>query len=1310
MSLILPQKQDLPVFDIPNIDIYKSEFVDRRILTVAGKAVLSEKNQPTKPSNDYKFRKCYVAYHNYLYKYSDINQDSIENPKKYSYRTISHQESDYSVPLSFFYIYRKLKQKNTIDKIITNNRSEIPQNKLNYKNKLNVSLQSQNFKYSSKQLNINNHLSYPKNKLIFYFQLSDRKRTKNILYNKNFSILNKTYNISQNSNIIIESKDSSNNEINLSPIYDFTKFSIKKYGHFKILDLPLKFLPQCDIKKVLNKLASKNKIYFDFQSTNTFDYVIRLPKEVAEASETFAKFYITSPAKLIPYIKNLFTQNTINYNLNISHSISKNYPNTFIFRYDNKKGQESYKTIKKSEVLKINVPKKQKYNANINSELTCSHSLKDENFNRNKTLIAPLKYRNLKLALKLSIFRPKFSQTNLECKIQNKKHIEDKIIIPRTNKSLLANYNNLKLKHFSPKEFSFSLEKESYKLNNLFKIRKSYFFNKSPRHANYSYKKLHSILSAISLKRSKILKITKAFSLRHKLINSLNNNGFRYTYNLTKIKKELYVQKPIFNRIDFSRIDIKKILYSDKFNNINKNIDSSICLTLRNRIGLNHLKRLKSIFFITVEKKYNYNYSYLEPIKRISSSRLIKSINKGLFSLKTQNSFKEIYINQKNDLDSFAIKYLNREYDYCRYLPNQIVELLPLNLNIISIRIIKYLSQKNIIPPPGWKKINKKYNCKLKLGPFPFGFPNFSIVPPVFITLTTRDKYAIKDFRIDNIFKESFFILTKTKLYLHELSMKKPKRLLFTDITPQNSPKEYYRSKQKQAPLQLDKPASIKDFFYTWKFEKSRQYITTIFNKFLIEENNKTKKHLFVSSEIEKSSYNINSNYLPDTIESPMPNIEKLMLIAPIHSLNNGKGLINLNGLIHSLLSYFKIIKTNIINPGFLHKELFSGMKESKEWIFTQKIQKTYPAKEIISKYTTRFRTFHFPYIPETHIKLDGKLIFADELDYTSYYSCKFQEDFRLSQFDFGLLEIQKIDDNIFEYDTSIKSKITNSFTNEADDIYKNALNNFIQTNNYGFHFNKFDIPSYYQHLITPRFFKIRERFSYKYMRRRKALSLIRQIKASKLPNEKYYNIKPIAFNSMESPSFHWIILLRKNQNLLYTYLFDINARINNNRKISVSYKFSEFKKEIYKSIYEKFPKIEEIEKSNLLTRDYRNKLINYSDYYSIFVNNDTDLSPQISLVHTNKTFAYYDKKRLLEFKAQVFKKEKEKVLEPNYTLENSIKGKISFSARIDLKENPTFVQNKSYSDRIAFKPIYIPDIIDINTNNDKITKLEIQN
>ena len=76
MPLILPRKPELPVFDIPTANIYKTDFVDRRILTIVGKSVLSEKNQPIKPSTDFKFRKCYAISHILLYKFKNLPDDN----------------------------------------------------------------------------------------------------------------------------------------------------------------------------------------------------------------------------------------------------------------------------------------------------------------------------------------------------------------------------------------------------------------------------------------------------------------------------------------------------------------------------------------------------------------------------------------------------------------------------------------------------------------------------------------------------------------------------------------------------------------------------------------------------------------------------------------------------------------------------------------------------------------------------------------------------------------------------------------------------------------------------------------------------------------------------------------------------------------------------------------------------------------------------------------------------------------------------------------------------------------------------------
>ena len=84
MPLILPRKPELPVFDIPTASIYKTDFVDRRILTIVGRSVLSEKNQPIKPSTDFKFRKCYAVSDNALYKLKRTPDDNSSALFNYS--------------------------------------------------------------------------------------------------------------------------------------------------------------------------------------------------------------------------------------------------------------------------------------------------------------------------------------------------------------------------------------------------------------------------------------------------------------------------------------------------------------------------------------------------------------------------------------------------------------------------------------------------------------------------------------------------------------------------------------------------------------------------------------------------------------------------------------------------------------------------------------------------------------------------------------------------------------------------------------------------------------------------------------------------------------------------------------------------------------------------------------------------------------------------------------------------------------------------------------------------------------------------
>ena len=167
-------------------------------------------------------------------------------------------------------------------------------------------------------------------------------------------------------------------------------------------------------------------------------------------------------------------------------------------------------------------------------------------------------------------------------------------------------------------------------------------------------------------------------------------------------------------------------------------------------------------------------------------------------------------------------------------------------------------------------------------------------------------------------------------------------------------------------------------------------------------------------------------------------------------------------------------------------------------------------------------------------------LLFAKDFDYSSYYNCKFQEDFRANQFEFGSFEIQESYSKNLEYHNCKKGQKEPAFITKIGNLPIEPSKNFVQPYDFNFKTNTFTLPKFFQHLITAKFFRIREKFSFKYMRRGKLLSTVKYRPISKLPLESFYNINPALVSSMDSPSFHWIILLRKNKSLScsYQYIF----------------------------------------------------------------------------------------------------------------------------------------------------------------------------
>lgn len=1306
MPLILPRKSDLPVFDIPSENIYKTDFVDRRVLTIVGRALLSEKNQPIKPSTDYKFRKCYSAYNEILYKLKTEPDDKAF--AEFKQKIVITELTDYSIPLAYYYNYRKLRQKSVYYPIDTELSSEITPFEVTYIKVLKPLLSNDYKPVHTKTIKIDNWFPYGYDNFNFRFQIPQTDLTEKLLLRQESQIVSNEekpdveYYSFHNDELVIK------NEFTQICLYDFSKYSYSNLNNYRFLGLD-SFLkpiePNKDIVVEKAPFESDYKLKKVFRYLEAIKYVWKSIYEEATTSDYFAKFYLTANTKLKPYLDNLNSNNDVNFLTDISNFIADRQESNFPSRNFNTKEKEIYKTLPQKNSNSLKSESIKEFSIDLKNENFDAYSFKKQILAGKKPLVVPIKYKAPRRAFKLKISKPSFLTKDKIYKMQNLERITAQILIPRRNR-LKADYTRVLFNHKSPISFSNLINEDSLKISNSYRLRRSSFFNKSPKHALYSYKAIHNITSKISFNNSKKLRfLFKAFILPRLTPKSKKAKTPEYLSNFQIPPKITYIQKPVKEKILINRCIIEKIVLSEK-NKISVSKNSPIeRLTEIIRIGANRLRSLRLLLHNIFKKKSDYSISFLKPQKRILPPKTKQPINKVALYLNVLKNTDALFSKPSQKTDCFTSIYYPEDYSFCEYLPKQIVDQFNINFDIIGINRIRNLQQKNIIPPPGWKKQLKSFICKLRLGPYPFGFPDFSFGPPKFYQLTTRDSYSIKDVIIDNIYNESFFILTKSKLYVPELSMKNPKRLLHTDITPNNSPKEYYASKGNDTNLKQDQPEKINSFKQSWEKEDVHDYVARIITSFLSSQRIRSKKYLFKKLKTINNSYSLSENYIRGVMTTIMPQINRFLIRSRKFKLARISGILYQKGFTNYWNSKLAIDLKDNTKPDFVAKNLGCHITRQKDWTLPQFFPDTYPVKEYNPEYTTRFRTFRFPYIPENKFTFENTLFFAKEADENSYNSCKFQEDFRVSQFDFGLVDIHDDYTENYYSDYQDNIKASNSFIISSENVNSNKLKEFISPKLLKPNLNNNDIPEQLQHLITPKFFKILENHSYKFKRRGQTINSLKYSQSLKNSKENYYSKQENNPYTMDSPSFHWIILLRKNKNIQLKVNYLSEEKLMDFEEFQAKYSNNVFGNEKYFDFNLQIPQIEPLVRDTFAKEDYIKEIMLSSTYISEIRFTQRKITEKsLCVIPPKASHNKMEEKKPFEYKLQKPEKYNGIVIEPNNSIEKFGKSKLAFSAFIFNKEEGEFKQSSSTRPkRMSYRPIYIPDFIDLKTNEKEI-------
>lgn len=152
------------------------------------------------------------------------------------------------------------------------------------------------------------------------------------------------------------------------------------------------------------------------------------------------------------------------------------------------------------------------------------------------------------------------------------------------------------------------------------------------------------------------------------------------------------------------------------------------------------------------------------------------------------------------------------QLDYKQRLPLQARATIALPMDIIKGAVAKKLEQKNFIFPQSWPLAIRLFACRLRLHPYPFGFPTFLPEIVRFVCLAPRQQMqhvASPDVKAQS---HSDFILRREKPAYSPVSMKQPKRLMHRSISVADLPKDFFMLKPQLKSLSVTAPAAINSF------------------------------------------------------------------------------------------------------------------------------------------------------------------------------------------------------------------------------------------------------------------------------------------------------------------------------------------------------------------------------------------------------------------------------------------------------------------------------------------------------------------
>lgn len=222
---------------------------------------------------------------------------------------------------------------------------------------------------------------------------------------------------------------------------------------------------------------------------------------------------------------------------------------------------------------------------------------------------------------------------------------------------------------------------------------------------------------------------------------------------------------------------------------------------------------------VTAQQRLSSNT--LKPIRRICPSSVpLKHFALPVHEL-SLNSDYLLRVMCREKKVNIVTRAITQRFHYNSSVPDSICERLKLSFAILDDNHGARRLLLDFSAPPDWEKSWRKFSCKLRLMPFPFGFPCFShrhFLPKLMSSPFAPQPQSES---VTNIKAQPLYSFSNAKHYYHPLSQKMPKRWLYSFALDETFKAENYKRPFNELFLDVSAPRPLKEFAYNWYVQKT---------------------------------------------------------------------------------------------------------------------------------------------------------------------------------------------------------------------------------------------------------------------------------------------------------------------------------------------------------------------------------------------------------------------------------------------------------------------------------------------------------